>query len=85
MPKFAATLPGINDLLVEGGAQTAAAFLAEDLVDTLILYRAPILIGGGKASLTDIGLASLAEAHDRWHLTVARQLGPDRMEIYSRA
>ncbi len=84
-PRAAAALPGINDLLVEGGAQTAAAFLAEDLVDTLILYRAPILIGGGKASLADIGLATLADAHDRWQLSDARQLGNDRVEVYQRS
>lgn len=81
-PSVAAAMADINDLLVEGGAQTAAAFLAADLVDTLILYRAPILIGGGKPALADIGLASLADAHNRWHLTDARQLGPDRLEIY---
>ncbi len=83
-PRAAAALSGINDLLVEGGAQTAAAFLALDLVDTLILYRAPILIGSGKASLGDIGLTQLSEAHGRWRLTDARQLGADRAEIYSR-
>jgi diaminohydroxyphosphoribosylaminopyrimidine deaminase/5-amino-6-(5-phosphoribosylamino)uracil reductase len=83
-PRYAAALSGVNDLLVEGGAKTAAAFLAEDLVDTLILYRAPILIGGGKASLSDIGLAALADAHGRWRLGDARQLGKDRVEVYQR-
>lgn len=84
-PQEASRVDCINDLLVEGGAQTAAAFLAADLVDTLILYRAPILIGGGRASLADIGLATLADAHDRWHCTDARQFGPDRLEVYSRS
>ena len=51
-----ATLDGVEHLLVEGGAATAAAFLAADLVDRLLLYRAPILIGGGKPALGDIGL-----------------------------
>lgn len=83
-PRDAAVLPGVNDLLVEGGAQTAAAFLAEDLVDTLILYRAPILIGSGKPCLGDIGLAALADAQGRWRLDDARQLGKDRVEVYQR-
>jgi diaminohydroxyphosphoribosylaminopyrimidine deaminase / 5-amino-6-(5-phosphoribosylamino)uracil reductase len=83
-PQIATSIEGINDLLIEGGAQTAAAFLAEDLVDSLILYRAPILIGGGKPALADIGLATLADAHNRWHLTDARQFGPDRLETYQR-
>lgn len=74
----------VNDLLVEGGAQTAAAFLAADLVDRLLLYHAPILIGSGKASLGDIGLEALADAHGRWRLHDTRMLGSDRLEVYER-
>jgi diaminohydroxyphosphoribosylaminopyrimidine deaminase/5-amino-6-(5-phosphoribosylamino)uracil reductase len=83
-PAATVVVPGVDALLVEGGAQAAAAFLHADLVDRLILYRAPILIGSGKASLADIGLHSLADAHGRWRLADARQLGPDRVEIYHR-
>lgn len=83
-PEEAVTMDGVNDLFVEGGARTAAAFLAADLVDTLMLHRAPILIGGGRAALADIGLGSLADAHGRWALTDARQLGSDRIEHYQR-
>jgi diaminohydroxyphosphoribosylaminopyrimidine deaminase/5-amino-6-(5-phosphoribosylamino)uracil reductase len=82
-PAAIAALPG-DHLLVEGGARTAAAFLAADLVDRLVLYRAPILIGNGRASLRDIGLAGLADAHGRWRLHDARQLGSDRIEAYLR-
>jgi diaminohydroxyphosphoribosylaminopyrimidine deaminase / 5-amino-6-(5-phosphoribosylamino)uracil reductase len=84
-PQEASCIEGINDLLVEGGAQTAAAFLATDLVDTLVLYRAPIVIGSGKSALADIGLDTLADAHSRWRLADARQLGKDRLEIYARS
>ncbi|BAK68367.1 diaminohydroxyphosphoribosylaminopyrimidine deaminase/5-amino-6-(5-phosphoribosylamino)uracil reductase [Sphingobium sp. SYK-6] len=82
-PSDIASLPG-DHLLIEGGAQTAAAFLTEDLVDRLLLYRAPILIGRGMASLADIGLIDLADAHDRWRLTDERALAPDRLEVYER-
>jgi diaminohydroxyphosphoribosylaminopyrimidine deaminase/5-amino-6-(5-phosphoribosylamino)uracil reductase len=82
-PADIATLPG-DRLLVEGGAQTAAAFIAADLVDRLLLYRAPILIGGGKPGLGDIGLGNLTEAHCRWRLTDARSFAPDRLEVYER-
>jgi diaminohydroxyphosphoribosylaminopyrimidine deaminase / 5-amino-6-(5-phosphoribosylamino)uracil reductase len=75
-------LEGVDWLLVEGGAQTAAAFLRAGLVDRLLLYRAPILIGGGRAALGDIGLGSLAEAHGRWHRLDTRPLGGDTLEIY---
>jgi diaminohydroxyphosphoribosylaminopyrimidine deaminase/5-amino-6-(5-phosphoribosylamino)uracil reductase len=82
-PEESARLPG-DHLLVEGGAETAAAFLAADLVDRLLLYRAPILIGTGKAALGHIGLADLATAHGRWRLVEARQFAPDRLEVYER-
>jgi diaminohydroxyphosphoribosylaminopyrimidine deaminase / 5-amino-6-(5-phosphoribosylamino)uracil reductase len=70
--------------LIEGGAGAAAAFLRVDLVDRLLIYGAPILIGGGKACLGDIGMGDLASAHARWRLTDARRLGDDRLEVYDR-
>jgi diaminohydroxyphosphoribosylaminopyrimidine deaminase/5-amino-6-(5-phosphoribosylamino)uracil reductase len=82
-PAQIATLP-CDHLLVEGGAGAAAAFLRADLVDRLLLYRAPILIGQDKPALEDVGLASLAHAHGRWQLADARQLGSDRLEVYVR-
>jgi diaminohydroxyphosphoribosylaminopyrimidine deaminase / 5-amino-6-(5-phosphoribosylamino)uracil reductase len=80
-PEAIANLPA-NWLLIEGGAQTAAAFLRAGLVDRLLLYRAPIIIGNGMAALGDIGLSNLSAAHGHWRLTEARMLGPDRMESY---
>jgi diaminohydroxyphosphoribosylaminopyrimidine deaminase / 5-amino-6-(5-phosphoribosylamino)uracil reductase len=71
-----------NHLLVEGGAMTATAFLKSGLVDRLLLYRAPILIGGGMPCIGDIGLTALDQAHGQWRLQDARQLGNDRLEIY---
>lgn len=82
-PADIATLEGVDHLLVEGGAETAAAFLRDGVVDRLLLYRAPILIGAGTAALGDIGLARLGDAHDRWRLVDARQLGSDRLEVYA--
>lgn len=83
-PQAVSDMAGIQYLFVEGGARTAAAFLAADLVDRLLVYRAPIVVGGGKPGVTDIGLASLAEAHSRWRLTDRRQLGSDLFESYER-
>ncbi len=74
----------VHYLFVEGGAGAAAAFLKADLVDRLLLYRAPILIGGGKAALGDIGLQQLDSAHGRWKRSDRRLLGGDTLEIYHR-
>lgn len=83
-PQRIAAIPDAQYLYVEGGAQTAAAFLAADLVDSVHLYRAPIIIGGGAPSVADIGLSELAAAHDRWILRDRRQLGNDLFEAYQR-
>ena len=74
--------PALN-ILVEGGMGLAASLLAADLVDTLLLHRAPIVIGGGRM-LGDIGLADLAQAHARWQGAPIVTLGADRIERYDR-
>ncbi len=84
-PEEIAGLDGVDQLLVEGGAATASAFLRAGLVDRLLLYRAPILIGAGRGALDDIGLGALADAHGRWRLLDSRMLGTDRLEVYERA
>jgi len=83
-PSAIAGLDRVDHLFVEGGAGAAAAFLREDLVDRLLLYRAPILIGEGRSAIGDIGLLSLADAHGRWRLLDSRMLGSDRLEVYER-
>jgi diaminohydroxyphosphoribosylaminopyrimidine deaminase / 5-amino-6-(5-phosphoribosylamino)uracil reductase len=83
-PQAIAGLEGVLHLYVEGGAQTAAAFLAADLVDELHLYRAPVVIGDGLRAVTALGLADLAEAHGRWQLAERCLLGNDTFEAYLR-
>lgn len=74
----------VQYLLVEGGAETAAAFLRAGLVDRLLIYRAPILIGGGQPGVRDYGLAALSAAHGQWREDANLRLGSDRLEVYSR-
>lgn len=83
-PEAIASLEGVHYLYVEGGAATAAAFLAADLVDELHLYTAPILIGDGLRALGPLGLAGLDEAHGRWRTAERRQLGSDQFTAYLR-
>jgi diaminohydroxyphosphoribosylaminopyrimidine deaminase/5-amino-6-(5-phosphoribosylamino)uracil reductase len=82
-PEALAAIPDANLILAEGGAGLAASLIAADLVDRLLLYRAPILLGG-RPALASIGLASLAEAHGRWAPGPVVALGPDRLETYTR-
>jgi len=77
-------LHDVNDLLVEGGSATATAFLNEDLVDRILIYRAPIIVGEGKSSFGYVGLDAIADAHGRWRLVDEQRLGVDRLEVYER-
>jgi diaminohydroxyphosphoribosylaminopyrimidine deaminase / 5-amino-6-(5-phosphoribosylamino)uracil reductase len=83
-PQDVYRLHDVNDLLVEGGSATATAFLAADLVDRILIYRAPILVGEGKSSFGYIGLDAIADAHGRWKASDGRRLGIDRLEVYER-
>lgn len=72
-------------LFVEGGGGAAASFLSADLVDRLLIYRAPIVLGGDSLpAIGDLGLTDLAGAHGRWQLAEQTQLGSDTCAAYDR-
>ncbi|MFB0874698.1 MULTISPECIES: bifunctional diaminohydroxyphosphoribosylaminopyrimidine deaminase/5-amino-6-(5-phosphoribosylamino)uracil reductase RibD [unclassified Sphingobium] len=83
-PEEIAGLDRVDHLLVEGGAGAAAAFLRANLVDRLLLYRAPIIVGDGLAGIGHINLTDLGAAHGRWRLADRRALGVDQLEVYER-
>lgn len=68
---------GINEVQVEAGPVLCGALFAAGLVDELLLYIAPVLLGDKARPL--LGLPSLSEMADRWHLQVMdqRQIGSD--------
>jgi diaminohydroxyphosphoribosylaminopyrimidine deaminase/5-amino-6-(5-phosphoribosylamino)uracil reductase len=84
-PQDVYRLHDVNDLLVEGGSATATAFLSADLVDRILIYRAPIIVGEGKSSFGYVGLDAIADAHGRWRPAGEEALGVDRLEVYERA
>ncbi|MBG0740699.1 bifunctional diaminohydroxyphosphoribosylaminopyrimidine deaminase/5-amino-6-(5-phosphoribosylamino)uracil reductase RibD [Paeniglutamicibacter antarcticus] len=72
---------GVRHLMVEGGSRISAAFLAAQLVDELIVYLAPTLLGAGIPAFGDLGIGTLADAQ-RWDWDAAggaavAPLGPD--------
>ena len=66
----------VNELHLEAGHKLGGSFLREGLVDELLLYMAPRLLGPG-AGLAHIGpFDSLAQSLD-WQFTDVRRVGPD--------
>ncbi len=49
-------------VFLEGGPTLAAAFLAADLVDEVVAYVAPMLLGGGRSAVGDLGVPTIADA-----------------------
>ncbi len=74
----------VNDVLVEGGTGIAGTLLEADMIDRLMIYRAPILIGDGAPGAGRIGLQALGDAHGRWQPVETRALGMDTLEVYER-
>jgi diaminohydroxyphosphoribosylaminopyrimidine deaminase/5-amino-6-(5-phosphoribosylamino)uracil reductase len=75
---------GIQSLLVEGGASLTASFLESDLVDRMILFQAPIVLG--KGSLPAFGEVSAAGLEGRrFRLMHNERIGDDHMMVFAPA
>ena len=72
---------GINEVLVEAGAQLAGSFLSADLCDELVVYMAPKLMGSKARPLAHIELEKMAESK-LLTLRDMRQIGSDIRLIY---
>lgn len=49
-------------VFLEGGPTLAAAFLKARLVDEIVAYVAPMLLGSGRAAVADLGIPTIAHA-----------------------
>lgn len=67
---------GCYRVLLEGGPTLAAAFLRAGLVDRLVGYVAPALLGAGPSLLAPVGVGSIGAAL-RLELDDVRRVGPD--------
>lgn len=74
---------GLTRLLVEGGGRLIAALLAQDLIDTLHWFRAPLLIGGdGIAAVAAYGI-DIPDQARRFRRVDSVFLGDDLLETFT--
>jgi len=66
----------VVSVLLEGGPTLAGAFLREGLVDRVVGYVAPALLGAGSAALGELGVGTIQDAI-RLRLTDVTRLGDD--------
>lgn len=71
---------GVKHVWVEGGPTIASRFVAANLVDEFVIYLAPVLLGGTRTALGEIGVASMPQAK---HLSIthSQTLGQDLLVV----
>lgn len=86
----AATLPdalrllksrGVTSLLVEGGASLAASLLEANLIDRIVLFQAPVLLGEGALPAFGKLPATPALEARRWRPVHSEWIGDDHMVV----
>lgn len=70
-----------NEVLVEAGATLSAAFLEAGLVDELVVYQAPVLLGQTARPMLALDIATMAESK-RLALMDERRFGPEHRFIF---
>lgn len=65
-----------TDVLLEGGPTLAGAFLRAGMVNRILAYVAPTLLGGPITAVDDVGVSTIARAL-RWQFDGIDRVGPD--------
>jgi diaminohydroxyphosphoribosylaminopyrimidine deaminase/5-amino-6-(5-phosphoribosylamino)uracil reductase len=65
-----------TDVLIEGGPTLAGAFLRAGVIDRILAYVAPIMLGGPITAVDDVGVPTIARAL-RWRFDGVDIIGPD--------
>jgi len=55
---------GFNQILIESGPTFGTALLRADLIDEIILFQAPTLLGAGTPSIGDLGITNISDRVD---------------------
>lgn len=71
---------GVQRVFVEGGPAIASAFLRDGLADEVLAYLAPVLIGGDRVALTDLGIGTIGAAR-RLDVATIERLGDDLLIV----
>jgi diaminohydroxyphosphoribosylaminopyrimidine deaminase/5-amino-6-(5-phosphoribosylamino)uracil reductase len=76
---------GVTRLLVEGGARVSASLLHRGLLDEVVLFHAPVVVGPDGVRALAGGALSAIERSPRFRRVEEARLGEDRMVRYERS
>ncbi|MUM35037.1 RibD family protein, partial [Mycolicibacterium sp. CBMA 361] len=65
-----------TDVILEGGPTLAGAFVRAGLVDRILAYLAPTLLGGPIVAIDDVGVPTISQAR-RWRFDGIQSVGDD--------
>lgn len=72
---------GIQHLLVEGGATLAGALLGANLVDRLVIFQAPVLLGAGALGAFSAVPPAATSSLSHWRVVERTEFGADLMTV----
>jgi diaminohydroxyphosphoribosylaminopyrimidine deaminase/5-amino-6-(5-phosphoribosylamino)uracil reductase len=73
---------GIHALLVEGGARLAGALLGESLVDRLVIFQSPRILGAGAIGAFAFAPPHAAAEAPKLPILARRAFDDDLMTVY---
>ena len=72
---------GLHHLLVEGGAALAGALLGANVVDRLVIFQAPVLLGAGALGAFSAMPSAATQALSRWRVVERTEFDDDLMTV----
>jgi diaminohydroxyphosphoribosylaminopyrimidine deaminase/5-amino-6-(5-phosphoribosylamino)uracil reductase len=71
----------VNQVLVEAGPTLGTALLKAGVIDEILIYQAPVLLGAGKTWVADLGIQTIKDGLALTQIST-EQIGPDLKTRY---
>lgn len=71
----------VNQVLVEAGPTLGTALLQAGVIDEIVIYQAPVLLGAGKKWVEDLGITTIKDGFSLSTIST-EQVGPDLKTRY---
>jgi diaminohydroxyphosphoribosylaminopyrimidine deaminase / 5-amino-6-(5-phosphoribosylamino)uracil reductase len=71
----------VNQVLVEAGPTLGTALLKAGVIDEILIYQAPVLLGAGKNWVADLGIKTIKDGMSLTQIST-EQIGPDLKSRY---